>query len=252
MINTTNHKDHSADTTKVVCEKNSVAKIAARRLEIIKLLQAKNPNPKSELNYSNAFELLCAVMLSAQATDISVNKVTEKLFKIANTPKALMDLGEEGISSYIKSIGLWRAKAKNLARLSQILHEKYNDIVPDNEKDLTSLPGVGTKTAKVVLNVAFGHDTIAVDTHIFRVCNRTGYCKGKSPLEVQDKLYKLVPKEFRHDAHHYFLLHGRYTCKATSPQCKSCEIAHLCDSFKTGAFKECTAMKNLGKGVKQK
>lgn len=254
-MKTTDHKDHSADAMTLPCEKKSVAKEATKkeiRLELIKILQAKNPHPRSELNYSNAFELLCAVMLSAQATDVSVNKVTDRLFAKANTPKAMMELGEEGIASYIKSIGLWRAKAKNLAKLSQILHEKYNDIVPDNEKELVLLPGVGSKTAKVVLNVAFGHNTIAVDTHIFRVCNRTGYCTGKTPLEIQDKLPKLVPDEFKKDAHHYFLLHGRYTCKATSPQCPVCEIAHLCSSYKNGVFKECKAMRDLGRGVKSK
>ena len=185
-MKTTDHKDHSADAMTLPCEKKSVAKEATKkeiRLELIKILQAKNPHPKSELNYSNAFELLCAVMLSAQATDVSVNKVTDRLFAKANTPKALMELGEEGIASYIKSIGLWRAKAKNLAKLSQILHEKYNDIVPDNEKELVLLPGVGSKTAKVVLNVAFGHNTIAVDTHIFRVCNPCLLYTSPSPRD---------------------------------------------------------------------
>lgn len=210
-----------------------------KRYEILKILRDKNPNPKSELNYSNAFELLCAVVLSAQATDESVNKVTPTLFAKAKDPKAMSLLGEENIAQIIKSIGLFRSKAKNLAKLATIIHEKYKDVVPNDYNNLITLPGVGSKTAKVVLNVAFGMPTIAVDTHIFRVCNRTGFCKGKTPKDVEDKIIDKVPDEFKKNAHHYILLHGRYTCKAQKPDCINCEINHLCNSYKTNTFIEC-------------
>lgn len=201
---------------------------AAQREELFVRLASLYPSPKSELNFNNPFELLCAVVLSAQATDVSVNKVTPELFKAAPNPQAMAALGEEGIAPYIQSIGLWRAKSKNLQRLSQELIERFDGVVPDNFDDLITLPGVGSKTAKVVLNVAFGQDTVAVDTHIFRVANRTGLCLGKDAKEVEDRIVPFIPKEHLHEAHHYLLLHGRYVCKARSPECEECLLRDLC------------------------
>ena len=202
---------------------------AAKRLEIFRRLHEDNPEPKTELAYSNPFELLVAVTLSAQATDVSVNKATAKLFPVANTPEAIYALGVEGLSEYIKTIGLYNSKAKNVIEACRILIEKHGSQVPDNREDLEALPGVGRKTANVVLNTAFGQPTMAVDTHIFRVSNRTGIAPGKNVLEVEKKLLKHVPKEFLVDAHHWLILHGRYVCKARTPQCGSCRIEDLCD-----------------------
>lgn len=200
-----------------------------KRYEIMKRLAAIRPNPKSELEYSNPFELLVAVVLSAQATDKSVNLATRKLYPIANTPEAIVRLGVEGLTPYIKTIGLYRNKAKHVVALSQKLLDEFGGIVPNDRQSLESLPGVGRKTANVVLNVAFGHPTIAVDTHIFRVSNRTGFAPGKTPEEVEKKLLKFVPTEFKKDSHHWLLLHGRYCCKATKPECAACPILDLCE-----------------------
>ncbi len=199
-----------------------------KRYEIMKRLAAIRPNPKSE-QYSNPFELLVAVVLSAQATDKSVNLATRKLYPIANTPEAIVRLGVEGLTPYIKTIGLYRNKAKHVVALSQKLLDEFGGIVPDDRQSLESLPGVGRKTANVVLNVAFGHPTIAVDTHIFRVSNRTGFAPGKTPEEVEKKLLKFVPTEFKKDSHHWLLLHDRYCCKATKPECAACPILDLCE-----------------------
>ncbi len=195
----------------------------------MKRLAAIRPNPKSELEFSNPFELLVAVVLSAQATDKSVNLATRKLYPVANTPEAIVRLGVEGLTPYIKTIGLYRNKAKHVVALSQKLLDEFGGIVPDDRQSLESLPGVGRKTANVVLNVAFGHPTIAVDTHIFRVSNRTGFAPGKTPEEVEKKLLKFVPTEFKKDSHHWLLLHGRYCCKATKPECAACPILDLCE-----------------------
>ena len=200
-----------------------------KRYEIMKRLAAIRPNPKSELEYSNPFELLVAVVLSAQATDKSVNLATRKLYPVANTPEAIVRLGVEGLTPYIKTIGLYRNKAKHVVALSQKLLDEFGGIVPDDRQSLESLPGVGRKTANVVLNVAFGHPTIAVDTHIFRVSNSTGFAPGKTPEEVEKKLLKFVPTEFKKDSHHWLLLHGRYCCKATKPECAACPILDLCE-----------------------
>ena len=200
-----------------------------KRYEIMERLAAIRPNPKSELEYSNPFELLVAVVLSAQATDKSVNLATRKLYPVANTPEAIVRLGVEGLTPYIKTIGLYRNKAKHVVALSQKLLDEFGGIVPDDRQSLESLPGVGRKTANVVLNVAFGHPTIAVDTHIFRVSNRTGFAPGKTPEEVEKKLPKFVPTEFKKDSHHWLLLHGRYCCKATKPECAACPILDLCE-----------------------
>ena len=201
----------------------------AKRYEIMKRLAAIRPNPKSELEYSNPFELLVAVVLSAQATDKSVNLATRKLYPLANTPEAIVKLGVEGLTPYIKTIGLYRNKAKHVVALSQKLLDEFGGVVPDDREALESLPGVGRKTANVVLNVAFGHPTIAVDTHIFRVSNRTGFAPGKTPEEVEKKLLKFVPAEFKKDSHHWLLLHGRYCCKAAKPDCADCPILDLCE-----------------------
>jgi endonuclease-3 len=198
--------------------------------ELYTLLSAERPDPKSELNFSTPFELLVAVMLSAQATDKSVNLATEKLFADANTPQAILALGQEGLENYIRTIGLYRSKAKHVLAACKILCEKYSGSVPRDYESLVSLPGVGSKTAKVVLNVAFGEPTIAVDTHIFRVANRTGLAPGNSPDEVSEKLSKVTPPEFLKNAHHWLLLHGRYCCKARKPLCSQCPISHLCTS----------------------
>lgn len=194
------------------------------------VLQAANPQPASELEYSNVFELLAAVLLSAQATDAGVNKATRRLFAVANTPRRMLDLGVEGITDYIKSIGLFRTKARNLHETCRILIERHGGEVPNTREALEALPGVGRKTANVVLNVAFGEPTMAVDTHIFRVSNRTGLAPGKSPLEVEQKLLERVPPAYRVDAHHWLILHGRYVCVARRPRCEECLVARFCDS----------------------
>lgn len=195
----------------------------------MKRLAAERPNPVSELEYRTPYELLVAVVLSAQATDKSVNLATRKLYPVANTPKAILALGLEGLIPYIKTIGLYRNKAKHVIELSRKLLEDFDGVVPDDREALESLPGVGRKTANVVLNVAFGKPTIAVDTHIFRVSNRTGFAPGKTVEEVERKLLKFMPAEFKKDAHHWLLLHGRYCCKAVKPDCAHCPIAELCE-----------------------
>ncbi|WP_212630027.1 endonuclease III [Pseudomonas sp. KB-10] len=202
---------------------------AAKRLEIFRRLHEDNPEPKTELAYSTPFELLVAVTLSAQATDVSVNKATAKLFPVANTPEAIYALGVEGLSEYIKTIGLYNSKAKNVIEACRILVEKHGSQVPDNREDLEALPGVGRKTANVVLNTAFRQLTMAVDTHIFRVSNRTGIAPGKNVVEVEKKLLKFVPKDYLLDAHHWLILHGRYVCTARKPRCGACRIEDLCE-----------------------
>lgn len=190
---------------------------------------AANPQPRTELEYRTPFELLVAVMLSAQATDASVNKATRGLFAVANTPQAMVELGEDRLREAIRTIGLYKTKAKNIIATSRILLERYGGEVPRTREALEALPGVGRKTANVVLNVAFGQDTIAVDTHIFRVANRLGLARGKTPLEVEAALEKVIPRRFRHHAHHWLILHGRYVCKARKPECWRCGVADLCD-----------------------
>ena len=200
-----------------------------KREQIFTRLRNENPNPTTELEYSDPFELLIAVILSAQATDVGVNKATRKLYPVANTPEKIYKLGVEGLKEYIKTIGLFNAKAENVIKTCKILIDKHNSEVPDNRKDLEALPGVGRKTANVVLNTAFNQPTMAVDTHIFRVSNRTGIAKGKDVVEVEKRLLRLVPKEFLMDAHHWLILHGRYTCVARKPRCGSCLIEDLCE-----------------------
>ncbi len=200
-----------------------------KRHEIFTRLKKANPEPTTELNYSSPFELLVAVILSAQATDVSVNKATAELYKVANTPEAIYKLGEAGLKKYIKSIGLYNSKAKNIIKTCRILIDEHNSQVPEKQSQLEALPGVGRKTANVVRNTAFGHETIAVDTHIFRVSNRTKIAPGKTVLEVEKKLQKFVPDEFKKDAHHWLILHGRYTCIARKPRCGSCVIEDLCE-----------------------
>ncbi|CAB3716726.1 endonuclease III [Achromobacter piechaudii] len=202
---------------------------AAKRREIFARLQAANPNPTTELEYDTPFQLLIAVLLSAQATDKSVNIATRKFFPNYGTPQALLDLGEEGLSDYIKTIGLYRTKAKNTIATCRILLEHHGGQVPTTREALESLPGVGRKTANVVLNTAFGQPTMAVDTHIFRVSNRTGIAPGKNVLEVEDKLVKFIPREYIQDAHHWLILHGRYICVARKPKCPQCGISDLCE-----------------------
>jgi endonuclease-3 len=191
-------------------------------------LKANNPNPETELEYSSPFELLVAVLLSAQATDISVNKGTRQLFKIANTPAALLALGEDGVRPFIEHIGLFRTKGKHLQETCRLLLERHDGEVPRTREALEALPGVGRKTANVILNTAFGEPTMAVDTHIFRVSNRTGLAPGKDVLKVEQQLLKRVPKEYLLDAHHWLILHGRYVCKARSPECTQCIVEPLC------------------------
>ena len=200
-----------------------------KRIEIFNRLKAENPTPVTELEYSSPYELLVAVTLSAQATDVSVNKATRKLFPIANTPGAMLRLGEEGLKEYIKTIGLFNSKAKNVIKMAELLIERHNSIVPDNRDDLVALPGVGRKTANVVLNTAFGQIAMAVDTHIFRVSNRTKIAPGKNVDEVEQRLLRLVPNEYLMDAHHWLILHGRYVCVARKPKCGSCLIEDLCE-----------------------
>lgn len=201
----------------------------AKRQEIFSRWRAANPHPTTELAYSSAFELLVAVILSAQATDVGVNKATARLFPVANTPQAILDLGEERLKSYIKTIGLYNSKAKNIILACERLLSLHDGQIPTSREALEALPGVGRKTANVVLNTAFGMPTMAVDTHIFRVSNRTGIAPGKTVLEVEKKLLRHVPKEFLIDAHHWLILHGRYVCTARKPKCPGCLIADLCD-----------------------
>jgi len=200
-----------------------------KRREIFLRLKKENPHPATELNYSTPFELLIAVILSAQATDKGVNRATEKLFKVANTPETILKLGDKGLKKYIKTIGLYNSKAANILKTCTKLIENYRGQVPDDREALESLPGVGRKTANVILNTAFGHPTIAVDTHIFRVANRTGLAPGKNVQEVEENLLKFVPDEFKHDAHHWLILHGRYICIARKPRCGACIIEDLCE-----------------------
>ena len=202
---------------------------AEKRREIFSRLQAANPHPTTELEYTTPFELLVAVILSAQATDVSVNKATRRLYALANTPTAIHALGVDGLIPYVQSIGLYRNKAKNVIETCRILLTEHDGRVPRSREALQALPGVGRKTANVVLNTAFGEATIAVDTHIFRVSNRTGLAPGKDVDTVEAKLMRTIPAEFRHDAHHWLILHGRYTCIARTPQCWNCMIADLCD-----------------------
>lgn len=202
---------------------------AAKRLEIFRRLQAANPHPTTELAYTSAFELLIAVILSAQATDVSVNKATRRLYPVANTPTSMHALGVEGLIPYIQTIGLFRTKAKNVIETCRILHEQHGGEVPQQREALEELPGVGRKTANVILNTAFGQPTIAVDTHIFRISNRIGLAPGKTVEQVEAKLMKVVPKQYLQDAHHWLILHGRYTCIARKPLCWNCIIADLCE-----------------------
>jgi endonuclease-3 len=202
---------------------------AAKRAEIFRRLKEDNPEPTTELEYQSVFELLVAVILSAQATDVGVNKATARLFPVANTPEAIHALGVEGLEEYIKTIGLYRSKAKNVIEACRLLIERHDSVVPKTREELEALPGVGRKTANVVLNTAFRQPAMAVDTHIFRVSNRTGIAPGKTVLEVEKKLVKFVPKEYLLDAHHWLILHGRYVCKARKPQCGSCRIEDLCE-----------------------
>ncbi len=202
---------------------------AAKRLEIFRRLHEDNPDPKTELAYASPFELLIAVILSAQATDVSVNKATARLYPTANTPQAILDLGVEGLSEYIKTIGLYNSKAKNVIETCRLLLERHGGAVPETREELEALPGVGRKTANVVLNTAFRQLAMAVDTHIFRVSNRTNLAPGKNVVEVELKLLKVVPKAYLLDAHHWLILHGRYVCQARKPRCGSCRIEDLCE-----------------------
>ncbi|MGH8631173.1 MAG: endonuclease III [Burkholderiales bacterium] len=201
----------------------------AKRAEIFRRLQAANPAPATELEYRTAFELLVAVVLSAQATDKSVNLATRRLFSVANTPAAILALSAQGLVRYIQSIGLYRTKAKNILAACRMLQERHDGQVPRTREELEALPGVGRKTANVILNTAFGEPTIAVDTHIFRVANRTGIAPGKNVTEVERRLLKFVPETYRKDAHHWLILHGRYVCKARKPECARCGIVDLCE-----------------------
>jgi len=202
---------------------------ADKRYQIFSRLQEQNPNPETELEYSSPFELLIAVLLSAQATDVSVNKATRKLFPVANTPEAMLALGVDGVKAHIKTIGLFNTKAENTIKTCRILIEQHNSEVPQTREALEQLPGVGRKTANVVLNTAFGQPAMAVDTHIFRVANRTRIAPGKTVLEVEKKLMRFVPKPFLLDAHHWLILHGRYVCTARKPRCGACIIEDLCE-----------------------
>jgi endonuclease-3 len=201
----------------------------AKRREIFQRLQAANPHPTTELEFQTPFELLVAVVLSAQATDVSVNAATRQLFPVANTPQKIYDLGEDKLRKYIQRIGLYKTKAKYVIQMCRILLEQHNGEVPQTRDALEALPGVGRKTANVILNTAFGQPTIAVDTHIFRLANRIGLAPGKDVIEVEKKLLKFVPDEFKHDAHHWLILHGRYVCQARKPKCHECIIQDLCE-----------------------
>jgi endonuclease-3 len=208
---------------------------ADKRAEIYSRLKNSNPDPTTELNYENPFELLIAVILSAQATDVSVNKATDKLYPVAKTPDAIAALGEAGLKRFIRTIGLYNSKAKNIIKTCRALIDRHDGRVPETRAELEALAGVGRKTANVILNTAFGKPTIAVDTHIFRVGNRTRLAPGKTPLEVEKKLLKFTPEEFKKDAHHWLILHGRYVCKARKPECQHCIIVDLCEyKHKTG------------------
>jgi endonuclease-3 len=200
----------------------------ADRVEFFRRLKQVMPEPRTELEYRTPFELLVAVILSAQATDVSVNKATRKLYRVANTPEALAALGVDGLKEFIRTIGLFNTKAENIIKTCHLLIEQHGGEVPKNRKSLEALPGVGRKTANVVLNTAFGEPTIAVDTHIFRVANRTGLAPGKTPLQVEQKLLRVVPADYLKDAHHWLILHGRYTCKARKPACSECIVRDLC------------------------
>ncbi|MDZ7644032.1 MAG: endonuclease III [Woeseiaceae bacterium] len=200
-----------------------------KRTRIFERLREQDPHPQTELGYGSPFELLIAVILSAQATDVGVNKATARLFPVANTPQAILDLGLDGLKHYIRTIGLFNTKAANIMKTCRILVERHGGDVPRTRAELEALPGVGRKTANVILNTAFGEPTIAVDTHIFRVANRTGIAHGKTPREVEDRLLRLTPPEFRQDAHHWLILHGRYTCLARKPRCPDCLINDLCE-----------------------
>jgi endonuclease-3 len=200
-----------------------------KRTAIYAKLRELNPSPETELHYNSPFELLISVILSAQATDVGVNKATDKLYPVADTPQAIYDLGVAGLKQYIRTIGLYNGKAENIIKTCRLLIDDYNSDVPRTRTELESLPGVGRKTANVILNTAFGEPTIAVDTHIFRVGNRTGLAKGKTPLEVESRLTRLTPEEFMLDAHHWLILHGRYTCKARKPLCGQCQIIEWCE-----------------------
>jgi len=202
---------------------------AAKREAIFRTLASADPDPRTELRYQSPFELLIAVILSAQATDVSVNKVTGELFEIANTPEKMLGLGERELKHRIRTIGLFNTKAKNILKTCQLLVERHDGDVPDTREDLEALPGVGRKTANVILNTAFGQPTIAVDTHIFRVSNRTGLAPGKTPLEVEQKLLRSTPESYRLGAHHWLILHGRYICKARKPACPECAIIDYCE-----------------------
>ncbi len=201
----------------------------AKRREIFTRFRAAKPHPKTELEYRTPFELLVAVVLSAQATDVSVNAATKLLFKVANTPQAMLDLGEERLREYVQRIGLYQAKSKHIMLACRMLLDKHGGAVPQTREELEALPGVGRKTANVILNTAFDQPTIAVDTHVFRVANRTGIAPGKDVLEVERQLLKFVPDEFKHDAHHWLILHGRYVCQARKPKCPQCLIMDLCE-----------------------
>ncbi len=200
-----------------------------KRTAIFARLRASNPNPDTELHYDSPFELLVAVILSAQATDVSVNKATDRLYPVANTPEAILALGVEGLKPYIQTIGLFNNKAENIIKTCRILIDEHGSEVPRTREALEKLPGVGRKTANVILNTAFGEPTIAVDTHIFRVANRTGIARGKTPLEVEKRLVRLTPDDFKKDAHHWLILHGRYICKARKPLCGECPIREWCE-----------------------
>lgn len=202
---------------------------AESREKIFETLQKNNPTPTTELHFQNHFELLIAVILSAQATDISVNKATKHLFPVANTPEKIVALGIDELKKTIKTINLYPTKAKHIIKTCELLVEKFHSTVPNNRDDLESLPGVGRKTANVILNTAFGESTIAVDTHIFRVANRTGLAKGKTPLAVENALMKIIPKKYLRDAHHWLVLHGRYICTARNPKCAQCPIEQWCE-----------------------
>jgi endonuclease-3 len=204
----------------------------AQRQDFFAILKAYNPEPTTELNYASTFELLIAVILSAQATDVGVNKATDKLYPIANTPQAILDLGVDGLKQYIKTIGLYNSKAENVIKTCRQLLDLHGGEVPDDRDALEALHGVGRKTANVILNTVFKHPVIAVDTHLFRLSNRTGLAKGKTVRAVEDKLMKVVPAEFKQDAHHWLILHGRYVCIARKPSCSTCVVSHLCDEFR--------------------
>ena len=203
-----------------------------QRHDFFAALQTHNPEPTTELNFSDPFELLIAVILSAQATDVGVNKATNILYPVANTPEKIYALGVDGLKSYIKTIGLFNSKAANVVKTCRLLIDKHNSEVPEDREALEALPGVGRKTANVVLNTIFHHPVIAVDTHLFRLSNRTGLAKGKTVRAVEDKLIKVVPKRFMQDAHHWLILHGRYVCTARKPHCEQCVVSHLCDDFR--------------------